>query len=119
MMKKVYILSATYKDGDPENIGVYGSIRSMARGFAEHILYEATREATFSAAKAEDRAKDEQAFNVEVAHKIADLLTALFDLDPDVEECRDGYTVYGWEEQEVQWTGIEADGEEENEEDEE
>lgn len=117
-MRKVYVLTETYKDGDRETIGVYGSMRSLARGFAEHILKETTTKVIFSATKAEDRAKDEQEFDAEVAHKIADLLMALFDLDPSTEECRDGDTVYGWMEEEVQWVGIEADDEEEDEEEE-
>lgn len=117
-MRKVYVLTETYKDGDRENIGVYGSMRAMARGFAEHII-EQEKARLITAVGAEDRAKDEETFDTDMAHKIADLLTALFDLDPSMEECRDGNTVYGWMEEEVQWVGIEAEGEEEDEEDEE
>ena len=104
MLRKVYVLKSKYKDYDFEDIGTYGSMRSMARGFAEHILKdkEASQASIFS---------DE-----EMAHKIADLLMALFDLDPSTEECRDGNTVYSWAEEEVQRVGIEADDEEEDEE---
>lgn len=118
MLRKVYVLKSKYKDSDTEDIGMYGSMRSLARGFAEHILKETTLKVIFSATKAEDRAKDEQEFNVEVVHKIADLLMALFDLDPSAEECRDGETVYSWVEEEVQWVGIEADEEEADDEEE-
>lgn len=116
-MKKVYVLTETYKDGDRENIGVYGSLRAMARGFAEHIIEQEKARVLFSAVGAEDRAKDEETFNTDVAHKIADLLIALFDLDGS-DECRDGNTVYSWGEEEVQWVGIEEDEEEADDEEE-
>lgn len=117
-MKKVYVLTETYKDGDRENIGVYGSMRAMARGFAEHIIEQEKARVLFSAVGAEDRAKDEETFDTDMAHKIADLLMALFDLDPSTEECRDGNTVYGWMEEGVQWVGIEEDEEEADDEEE-
>lgn len=99
-MKKVYLLHATYKDNDPETIGAYDSMQAMCCGFAKAI--------------AEDRILDCDSKNhgaispnpeglvMMVARDVATLLPALLGHEWAADECRDGKTVYGLEEIDVE-----------------
>lgn len=86
--KKVYILQSTYKDGDTENIGLYDSPLAMVEGLSAAVAAAADNlvEGPMELAKAVGRAV--YAFSV---------LGAGLEPDADVEECRVGNTVYGWE----------------------
>lgn len=86
--KKIYILQSTYKDGNPENIGLYDSPLAMVEGLATAVAAEAKSrmKGPMELAKAVGRAV--YAFSV---------VGAGLKPDADVEECRVGNTVYGWE----------------------
>ena len=87
--KKIYILQSTYEDGDPENIGLYDSPLAMVEGLATAVAAEAmsrVKGRPMELAKAVGRAV--YAFSVVGAGLMP---------DADVEECRVGNTVYGWE----------------------
>lgn len=89
--KKVYTLHSRYKDDDSESIGVYDSPRAMMAGLAADIY--------------DDHAALRDAKPKEIAEIVA---LAVFDLvsicefKSDREECRDGDTVFGCSEDEVQ-----------------
>lgn len=90
MSKEVWSLHSSYKDGDKEGCGVFDSPRAMAVGLARCMHG--------------DHQEDSRDDLVDV------IALAVFDMfygmTPDSEyvsdECRDGYTVYGCEVDEVQ-----------------
>lgn len=87
--KKVYILQSTYKDGDPENIGLYDSPLAMVEGLATAVAAEAnSRRVKGPMELAKVVASAVYAFSV---------VGAGLEPDADVEECRVGNDVYGWE----------------------
>lgn len=87
--KKVYILQSTYKDGDPENIGLYDSPLAMVEGLATAVAAEAnSRRVKGPMALAKAVARAVYAFSV---------VGAGLKQFADVEECRAGDAVYGWE----------------------
>lgn len=89
--KKVYTLRSRYQDDDSESIGVYDSPRSMVAGLAATIY---DNHATLRDAKPEEIAKI-------VALAVFDFVS-LCGFESDEEECRDGDTVFGCSEDEVQ-----------------
>ena len=88
--KKVYILRASWKDSEPENVGVYDSPRAMVAGLAE---------AVFNDHKSD---KDKKEVAKAVALAVYDFVSVSDFEENEVDECRDGDTVYGWEAEEVQ-----------------
>lgn len=107
--KEVYILQATYKENDPENIGAYDSMQAMMRGFAKSIADEILGYP--------EKGGVEQKIAHEVAKTLADLIPAFFDHDyPRDEEgyIRYGKTTYGYEIMQVE--GVDENEEDENEE---
>lgn len=88
---KVYTLHSRYKDYDSERIGVYDSPRAMVAGLATDIYED---HAALRDAKPEEIAKI-------VALAVFDLVS-LCGFKSDEEECRDGNTVFGCSEDEVQ-----------------
>lgn len=87
--KKVYILRASWKDSEPENVGVYDSPRAMVAGLAEAVF------------DAHSSDRDKRAVAKAVALAVYDLVS-ISDFESETDECRDGNTVYGWEAEEVQ-----------------
>ena len=96
MSKKVWSLHSSYKDGDSEGCGVFDSPRAMAVGLARCVHG--------------DHQEDSRDDLVDV------IALAVFDMfyrmEPEgrcvSDECRDGYTVYGYEVDDVQSLGEEA-----------
>lgn len=85
--KKIYILQSTYKDGDPENIGLYDSPLAMVEGLATAV-----------AAEAKSRVKGPMELAKAVGRAVYALVVGTeLEPDADLEECRVGNTVYGWE----------------------
>lgn len=97
MSKEVWSLHSSYKDGDAEGCGVFDSPRAMAVGLARCVH------------------GDHQEDSVDDLVDVVAL--AVFDMfyrddrRPETvpEECRDGYTVYGYEIDEVQSIGKERE----------
>jgi hypothetical protein len=98
--KKVYILTECYKDGDNEISAVFDSMPAACRGFADVIAGSCLAEMypglnteipknTEEAARASERA-------------VARLLPTLIGADFGDDECRDGRTVYGLREEDVE-----------------
>lgn len=108
--KEIYILQSTYKQGDPEMVGAYDSMRAMMRGFAKSIADEILGHPP-------EKGGIEQKIAHEVAKTLADLIPAFFDHDyPRDEEgyIRYGKTTYGYDTMQVE--GVDEDEEDENEE---
>lgn len=98
--KKIYILRSTYKDGDTENIGLYDSPLAMVEGLSTAV-----------AAAVNDLVKGpmELAKAVGRAVYVFSVVGTGLKPDADVEECRVGNTVYGWEADTVRsWDGPEG-----------
>lgn len=89
---KVYTLSSSYKDGDPENIGVYESPRAMAAGLAKCV---------YSDHKSE---KDKYKVVEKIALAVFDF-TSMGEFESTEDSVCDENTVYGWEENEVEGLG--------------
>ena len=91
--KEVWSLHSSYKDGDREGCGVFDSPRAMAVGLARCVHG--------------DHQEDSRDDLVDVvALAVFDMfygMTPVKGLVPD--ECRDGYSVYGYEVDEVQSIG--------------
>lgn len=91
--KKVWTLRSSYKDGDPESCGVFDSPRAMAIGLARCVH------------------GDHQESSVDdlvdvVALKVFDMFYRMVPEEKFVsDECRDGYTAYGYEVDDVQSFG--------------
>ena len=86
--KKVYILQSTYKDGDSENIGLYDSPLAMVKGLATAV-----------AAEVKGRVKGPMELAKAVGRAVYAFSVIGAGLKPyaDVEDCRVGNTVYGWD----------------------
>lgn len=91
--KEVWSLHSSYKDGDPEGCGVFDSPRAMAVGLARFVHG--------------DHQEDSVDDLVDViALKVFDMFYRMVPEGRYVsDECRDGYTVYGYEVDEVQSIG--------------
>lgn len=88
--KKVYILRASWKDSEPENVGVFDSPRAMVAGLAEAVFNDHKSD--------KDKLKAAKA----VALAVYDFVSVSDFGEDETDECRDGDTVYGWEAEEVQ-----------------
>lgn len=86
--KNVYILQCSYKDGDTENIGLYDSPLAMVEGLATAVTAEAGGRARRPMELAKVVARAVYAFSV-VGGGLKQFA--------DVEECRVGDAVYGWD----------------------
>ena len=107
--KEVFILTATYKDNDPETVGAYDSMQAMMRGFAKCVAEEVIGESGIGGLPFDKLAE-------KVAVELADLIPAFFDEDyPRDEEgyIRYGKTTYGYETMDVESVEDEGDGESE------
>ena len=95
MNKEVWSLHSSYKDGDREGCGVFDSPRAMAVGLARCVHG--------------DHQEDSRDDLVDViALAVFDMFYRMEPEDKYVsDECRDGYTVYGCEVDEVQSLGKE------------
>lgn len=108
-VREVYILQSTYKQGDPEIVGAYDSMRAMMRGFAKSIADEILGYP--------EKGGIEQKIVHEVAKTLADLIPAFFDQYYPRDEdgyIRYGKTTYGYDTMRVE--GVEENEEYENEE---
>lgn len=87
--EKVWSLRSSYKDGGPESCGVFDSPRAMAVGLARCVH--------------SDHREDSIDDLVDVvALKVFDMFYRMVPEEKFVsDECRDGYTVYGYEVDEV------------------
>lgn len=100
-MKKVYLLHETYKDNDQETIGAYDSMEALCLGFARVIAEDRLTEMRpDSYGQMAENAVSEALRGV--ARDVATLLPALLGHEWAGDECRDGRTVYGWEEIDVE-----------------
>ena len=87
--KPVWLLSASYKDGDGETCGVFDTPRAMAVGLARYVV---------------DAHPELQDKPDELAALVASLVFGLFYKGPgESEECRDGDTAYGYDTQHIKW----------------
>lgn len=86
--KKIYILQSTYKDGDSNNIGLYDSPLAMVEGLSTAV-----------AAAVHNRVKGPMELAKAVGRAVYafSVVGAGLKPDADVEECRVGNTVYGWD----------------------
>lgn len=108
--KEIYILQSTYKQGDPEMVGAYDSMRAMMRGFAKLIADEILGYP--------ENGGVEQKIAHEVAKTLADLIPAFFDHDyPRDGEgyIRYGKTTYGYDTMPVEGVDEDEEDDEENE----
>ena len=90
----VYTLHSSYKDGESESLGVFDSQRAMVAALGRIVF--------------NDHAGLRDAPPDKIAEKVALAVfdfASICDLDSDAEECRDGDTVYGCSEDEVQTLG--------------
>lgn len=97
MSKEVWSLRSSYKDGDEEGCGVFDSPRAMAVGLARCV----------HGAHQED-SRDELVDVIALV--VFDMFYRMKPEDRYVsDECRDGYTVFGYEVDEVQSIGKEVE----------
>jgi len=93
--KEVWSLHSSYKDGDSEGCGVFDSPRAMAVGLARCVHDDHQEDSVDDLVGA-------------VALAVFDMFYGMEPEDRYVsDECRDGYTVYGCEVDEVQSIGKE------------
>ena len=107
--RQVFILTATYKDNDPETIGAYDSMQAMMRGLAKCVAEDVIVEDA-------NRGLPFDKLAEKVAVELADLIPAFFDENypRDEEGCiRYGKTTYGYETMDVESVEDEGDGESE------
>ena len=93
--QEVWSLRSTYKDGDPEICGVFDSPRAMAVGLARLVHGDH-----------QEDSRDELVDVIALA--VFDMFYGMVPLPEDrsvPDECRDGYTVYGCEVNELQTLG--------------
>ena len=113
----VYILQGTYKECDPETLGVYKSMRGLCRGFADVIAQDCLVDYRLLNSGDRNFNSDLEVMMKKVARKVARLLPDLLQVDFCEDECRDGKTVYGYEAMPVESDEGDEDGEEDEEED--
>lgn len=86
--KNVYILQCSYKDGDTENIGFFDSPLAMVEGLATAVAADANSRVKGPMELAKEIGRAVYAFSV---------VGAGLKQFADVEECRVGNAVYGWD----------------------
>lgn len=91
--KEVFLLEETYKDGDPEVIGAYDSMRAMMNGLANQIANDCILDVFGATGKVSDKAM--KAIK-ETARSCASMIPAILHCDFADDECRRGRTVYGY-----------------------
>ena len=93
--RPVWLLSASYKDGDGEVCGVFDTPRAMAVGLAQYAVDD----------HPELLDKPD-----ELAALVASLVFGLFYKGTgESEECRDGNTVYGYDTQHIKWVKLDKE----------
>ena len=85
---KIFTLHAAYKDNDPENLGVFRSGRAAAAALAVSVLGDHPEEPPEKVAK-------------RIGKLVFDFAT-ICRFEPERDECRDGKTVYGCDENDVE-----------------
>ena len=94
--KNVYVLTKKYKDNDPDTLGAYDSLTALCQGFARSLALD-----RFPCSKRK-LLKTDAAFRKAIdglVNDVARLIPALLRCDwAEEDECRDGRTVYGWDE---------------------
>lgn len=96
---KVYIISETYKDNDPEDIGCYDSEAAAVMGLARWIASEVLHDLN------EDELKKPDVVAGAVAEALATVIPGFLGEDWAVDEdgyCSYGRCHYGWREMEVE-----------------
>ena len=105
--KSVYVLTQTYKDYDTETLGAYDSLTALCQGFARHLAIDrmpCSKRSSLNTDAAFRKAIDG------LVNDVARLITALLRCDKKVDECRDGRTVWGYDELPVgSIVGVEED----------
>ena len=90
-VNEVFLLEETYKDGDPEVIGAYDSMRAMIKGLANRIADDCIADVFGVKGKVSDKAL--KAIK-ETARSCASMIPAILHCDFADDECRRGNTVY-------------------------
>lgn len=94
--KSVYVLTQTYKDNDPDTLGAYDSLTALCQGFARILALD--RLPCSKRKLLKNDAEFRKAID-DLVNDVARLIPALLRCDwAEEDECRDGRTVYGWEE---------------------
>ena len=112
----VFLLEETYKDGDPEVIGAYDSMRAMIKGLANRIADDCIADVFGVNGKVSDKAL--KAIK-ETAKSCASMIPAILHCDFADEECRRGRTVYGYSQLPVEGEAGSEDDQDDDDEDEE
>lgn len=97
--RKVYIVSETYKDNDPEDIGCYDSEAAAVRGLARWIASEVWHNLN------KDELKKPHVVAGAVAEALATVIPGFLGEDWALDEdgcCSYGRSHYGWREMEVE-----------------
>lgn len=93
-VNEVFLLEETYKDGDPEVIGAYDSMRAMIKGLANRIADDCIADVFGVNGKVSGKALIKAI--KETARSCASMIPAILHCDFADEECRRGRTVYGY-----------------------
>ena len=92
-VNEVFLLEETYKDGDPEVIGAYDSMRAMINGLANRIADNCILDVFGASGKVGEKAL--KAIK-ETARSCATMIPSILHCDFADDECRRGNTVYGY-----------------------
>jgi len=106
--RKVYIVSETYKDNDPDDIGCYDSEAAAVRGLARRVAAAVLNDLNA------DQVKKPDVVAGAVAETLATVIPAFLSHDWAMDEdgyCSYGRCHYGWREMEVEGIDKEEDGE--------
>lgn len=94
--KSVYVLTQTYKDNDPVALGAYDSLTALCQGFARSLALGRLPCSKRKMLKTD--AEFRKAID-DLVNDVARLIPALLRCDwVEEDECRDGRTVYRWDE---------------------
>ena len=92
-VKEVFLLEETYRDGDPEVVGAYDSMRAMISGLANRIADDCIADVFGVNGKVSDKAL--KAIK-STAMSCAKMIPAILHCDFADDECRIGKTVYAY-----------------------
>lgn len=94
--KSVYVLTQTYKDNDPDILVAYDSLTALCQGFARILALDRLPCSKRKLLKNDDEFR--KAID-DLVNDVARLIPALLRCDwAEEDECRDGSTVYRWDE---------------------
>lgn len=111
-VEKVFLLEETYKDGDPEVVGAYDSMRAMINGLASRIADDCIADVFGVNGKVSDKAL--KAIK-ETARSCATMIPSILHCDFADDECRRGNTVYGYSQLPIEGEAQSGDDEMEDE----